>query len=79
MLKGLIEHNFPESGLHSIVKKYQKINMVPEEYNFPELLRKEQLPQEMQEMLQRKAEHQQNIKDWSIGEQIGSLTIDWMI
>ena len=63
MLKGLIEHNFPESGLQSIVKKYQKINMVLEGYNFPELLRKEHLPQEMQEMLQRKAEHQQKIKD----------------
>ena len=59
MLKGLIEHEYPENDLKSIVEKYQKLNLVPEGYNFPELQRKEHLPQEMQEMLQRKAKHQQ--------------------
>ena len=31
--------------------------MVPQGYNYPELVRKGDLPQEMQEMLERKAKH----------------------
>ena len=59
MLRGMIDHDYAESDLRSVVEKYRRINLVPDGYNFPELQRSEQLPQEMQEMLQRKAKHHQ--------------------
>ena len=63
VLKGMIDHDYSESDLKLVVEKYKRISMVPNGYNFPELHRKEELSQEMQEMLQRKALHLQQ-QDW---------------
>ena len=57
LLRGMLVHNYKEEDLKVIFERYQSINMVPDGYNYPELATREHLPEEMQEMLERKAEH----------------------
>ena len=58
VLHGIIDHNHSENDLRAVVKRHMKINQVPKGYHYPELLRHGQLSFEMQEMLKRKAQHQ---------------------
>ena len=54
VLRGMIHHKHTESDLRAVVERYKKINKVPNGYNYPELVRHDQLSKEMQEMLKRK-------------------------
>ena len=55
VLRGIIDHKHSESDLKTVVERHKKINKVPNGYNYPELVRHDQLSKEMQEMLMRKA------------------------
>ena len=57
VVRGMIDHKHTERDLRTVVERFKKINMVPNGYNYPELVRHDQLSKEMQEMLMRKAQH----------------------
>ena len=62
VLRGIVNHSHAEDDLRAVVKRHKIINKVPKGYNYPELLGRKQLSQEMQEMLKRKVQHE-NHKD----------------
>ena len=55
--RGILVHDLKEDDLNVIFQRYKRLNMVPEGYKYPELVKTEQLPRAMREMLERKAAH----------------------
>ena len=57
LLTGMVINHYKEDDLKVIFEKYKSINMVPNGYKYPELAKKSHLPDDMRQMLDRKAKH----------------------
>lgn len=56
--KGICNHNFDEKDLDRVILNLGKLDMVPKGYLYPELQKiNQQMPDILQEMLTRKANH----------------------